>query len=194
MDTVYHLSFVALFVIFTGIRMAYHRLAQKTAGPVTYHEGRLHRGLRLVVGVPFMLAFVGYWFRPDLFAWARLPLPAWSQALGLVLAAASLPAIAWVHSALGANFSTVLHTRAEHTLVTHGPYRWVRHPMYTLLFIFETGLLLLTQNAFIGGTLLIALALIVITRLPREEAMLAERFGPAYTRYQQRTGRLLPRL
>ncbi len=74
--------------------MYYHRLATRTAGRVEYIEGRLHKALRLLVGVPFMLGLVGYTLRPALFAWAGFPAPGWTQWLGLALAALSLIVVA----------------------------------------------------------------------------------------------------
>jgi protein-S-isoprenylcysteine O-methyltransferase Ste14 len=107
---------------------------------------------------------------------------------------ASLPLIVWVQQALGSNFSTTLHVREEHTLVTHGPYRWVRHPMYTVLYLHFISIFLLTQNWFIGGVFLVALTLIVGLRLKNEEATMVDKFGEAYRSYMLRTGRFLPRL
>jgi protein-S-isoprenylcysteine O-methyltransferase Ste14 len=148
----------------------------------------------LIVGIPFMLSLLVYMFRPGWFAWSALPLPAWVQWVGLVLGITSLPLILWVQAALGSNFSTTLLVRQDHDLVTQGPYRWVRHPMYTVLFVHLVALLLLSANWFIGGVPLLAFALIVATRLKNEERVMAEKFGPAYQDYMRRTGRFLPRL
>jgi protein-S-isoprenylcysteine O-methyltransferase Ste14 len=102
--------------------------------------------------------------------------------------------ILWIQWALGSNFSTTLHVREEHTLVTFGPYRWVRHPMYSVLFVFLVGIFLITANWYIGGVPLAALILIVVTRLPKEEAAMLEKFGAEYQHYMQTTGRFLPKM
>jgi protein-S-isoprenylcysteine O-methyltransferase Ste14 len=161
---------------------------------IGYIEGWGHRALRLVIGVPFMLALTGYMLWPGLLAWAAFPLPAWARGLGLALGLASVALMVWVQRALGANFDVTLHLREKHTLVTDGPYRWVRHPMYSVLFLFELAALLLSANWLVGGVPLAALALIVVTRVRREEALMLSTFGAAYERYMQRTGRFLPRL
>jgi protein-S-isoprenylcysteine O-methyltransferase Ste14 len=189
----FHISFVVVFLGFAAIRVYYHRLAQQAQGRADFKEGRLHVALRLVFGLPFIAAVFGYMLWPALLGFAQFSLPAWAQWLGVGLGAASLPLIAWVQWALGANFATVLHVRDEHTLVTHGPYRWVRHPMYTVLYMHGLAALLLTANWLIGGVYLAALTLIVGTRVRREEAAMAEKFGPAYREYMGRTGRFLPR-
>ena len=100
----------------------------------------------------------------------------------------------WVQWALGSNFSTTLHVRDEHTLVTHGPYRWVRHPMYAVLYVHMVALFLISANWLIGGALLLVLTLVVAVRLGKEEAVMVEKFGDEYRAYMERTGRLLPRV
>jgi protein-S-isoprenylcysteine O-methyltransferase Ste14 len=192
-QTFFHIVFVLLFLAFTVIRMYYHRKAEQAKGKVEYKEGKLHVGVRKLIGVPFMLGLFTYMFIPRLFAWAEFPLPGWAQFAGVAFGVTSILLIGWVQWALGANFSTTLHVREEHTLVTHGPYRWVRHPMYSVLFLFEIAILLLTRNWFIGGVPLVALTLIVLTRLENEEAAMIEKFGDAYRSYMACTGRFLPR-
>jgi protein-S-isoprenylcysteine O-methyltransferase Ste14 len=190
----FHLVFVIVFLAFTGIRAYYHRLASRTRGAAQFKEGRLHIALRLVFGIPFILAVFAYMLRPQILGWADLDLPAWAQWIGVILGLTSLPLIWWVQHALGSNFSTVLHVRDEHTLVTGGPYHWVRHPMYTALYMKMLAAFLLTENWFIGGVLLVTLTLVIITRVDREEQAMVEKFGDSYRLYMQRTGRFLPRL
>ncbi|HEU4327524.1 MAG TPA: isoprenylcysteine carboxylmethyltransferase family protein [Roseiflexaceae bacterium] len=192
-QTILHLAFVAIFVVFFGIRMYWHWRARRERGAVTYREGALNRGLRIAFGVPFVLMLLVYCFRPETLAWAQLPLPEWARWLGLALGLLAVPLSWWVQVSLGANFDTTLHVREGHTLVTHGPYRWVRHPMYSVLYLFELALLLLSANWLIGGVPLVVLTLIVVTRLDHEEATMIETFGEAYRAYMRRTGRLLPR-
>jgi len=193
-DIFFHLLLVFVFAGFTSIRVYYHRKAARTMGNAAYKEGKLHVFLRLIVGIPFIVLVVAYLIQPDLLAWAKLPLPEWTQWLGAALGLASLPLIWWVQWALDANFSTVLHVRDEHTLVTHGPYRWVRHPMYSVLYLWATAVLLLSQNWLIGAGFVFPLTVIVVTRLKNEEAAMTEKFGDEYRRYMQRTGRFLPHL
>ena len=193
-ENFFHLVFVFVFLVFTGIRAYFHRLAERTQGRVEYKEGTVHRALRLVVGIPFMLMLLAYMIQPGLLAWARLDLPTWAQWTGVVLGLASLPLIGWVQWALGNNFSTTLHVREQHRLVTYGPYRWVRHPMYTVLFIHLSAVFLLTGNWLIGGVFLSALTLIVALRVENEEATMEGKFGESYQMYMQRTGRFLPRI
>ena len=105
---------------------------------------------------------------------------------------ACLPLIYWVFSSLGKNVTPTVVTRREHTLVTHGPYRWVRHPLYTVAFTLFVGFALLAANWFLLVVLLFG-AVVLAQRTTIEEAQLVERFGDDYRRYMQAPGRYLPR-
>jgi protein-S-isoprenylcysteine O-methyltransferase Ste14 len=79
-------------------------------------------------------------------------------------------------------------------LRTQGPYAWVRHPMYSALFLMGLGWLLLTANWFIGAPLMIGMIVVVFMRVENEEGVLIDLFGDEYREYMQRTGRFLPLL
>jgi protein-S-isoprenylcysteine O-methyltransferase Ste14 len=195
MDSIFfHYHFIAVFLAFMVIRVAYQRIALRTRGNVDIREGNVAKMMRLVWAVPLLGVLITYMVKPEMLSWAALSLPEWARWLGLVMAWSALPLLWWVHWALGSNFSGLIHIRDEHTLVMHGPYRWVRHPMYTVFYIYMIGLLLLTANWLIGGLFLLGVTLAVIPRLPREEALMIEKFGDSYRDYMTRTGRFLPRL
>jgi len=193
-DSFFHAVLVAVFLAFTAIRAYYYRKATRQMGNVAYKEGRRLQVLRALFGIPTIIALLTYIVQPNALAWAKLALPEWTQWVGVALGLASLPLIWWVQWALDVNFSVVLHVRDEHTLVTHGPYRWVRHPMYTVLYVWIVSLFLLSQNAVIGAGFLVPLTVILITRLKNEEAAMIEKFGEEYRQYMAQTGRFLPRL
>jgi protein-S-isoprenylcysteine O-methyltransferase Ste14 len=135
----------------------------------------------------FLYVFAWRWM-----AWARQPLPAWARWAGAIPGLIALGLFVWAHRSLGRNYSKWLHIRQGHTLVTHGPYRWVRHPMYTAFYLIHIAALLLSANWFLGLTWIGGLTLLMAARVPREEAMLVEAFGAAYEDYMGRTGRFLP--
>lgn len=187
------IALIAFTGVNIGIRLCFHKHA-KNAGDLSKlnHEGRELLLLKLAM-VPWMLAPLLYMLHPPLMAWAAVPLPSWMRWLGAAWSAACSLLLWSVHKALDANFSPALRIRPGHTLVTQGPYRRVRHPMYTMGVMAWLAAGLLTANWFIslGGLVFLAHSL---RRIPREEAMMIAAFGEAYRAYQQRTGRLLPRL
>ena len=109
----------------------------------------------------------------------------------VLLVALGLGFAVWARRHLGANWSAAVTLKQEHTLVQSGPYRRLRHPIYT-------GLLL----AIAGSALALAqwrglLALLLVTgsllfKLRREERWMLERFGDAYRAYRARSWALLP--
>jgi protein-S-isoprenylcysteine O-methyltransferase Ste14 len=82
--------------------------------------------------------------------------------------------------------------RAQATLVTTGPYRWIRHPMYSAALLLLVATALLTANVIIafGGLGMFAL---LAARSRVEEQRLVDKFGDAYRNYQRTTGRFVPR-
>ncbi len=193
MQPFFHLAFVIVFGGMMAIRAFYYRKARQHQGPVTYLENLMTR-LRRTLGLPFPFLLLAYIFYPALLNRFTLGLPIWAQWLGLAIGVLSLGLTWWVQWALDINFSDVLHVREEHTLVRHGPYRWVRHPMYTTIFLNGIAVLLLTRNWLIGGFYLMSLTLIVAFRVRNEEHAMIERFGQPYREFMRRNNRFLPRL
>ena len=79
-----------------------------------------------------------------------------------------------------------------HDLVTDGPYRWIRHPLYTAGLILLAGISLAAANVFMMAFVVLIAGLILSVVIPKEEAALIERFGEAYRAYRRQTGRLFP--
>jgi len=191
---IFHLFFGLIFACFMFIRVFFHRKAKASRGEVKFEESKLNMVVRALVGISYIGLLVGYIFYPPLLAWANVFLPKWIRWIGASITLLSVILIWWVQWALGVQFDTTLHIQAEHQMISHGPYRWVRHPMYSALFIMGTGWLLLTANWFVGGALMASIVLIVISRVRNEEALLIETFGDSYTAYMERSGRFLPRI
>lgn len=155
-------------------------------------ESALFAALRLVLLGASLLGMLVYCISPRLMDWSALPLPGWLRAAGFLVALGAIYLFQRVLRTLGHNFSTSLTLRGDQTLVTDGPYRRVRHPMYTAFVGVWLGFLLLTANWFIGCSGLLLFGLTMLLRTPQEERMMIERFGDDYRAYMRRTGRYLP--
>jgi protein-S-isoprenylcysteine O-methyltransferase Ste14 len=145
-------------------------------------------------GVPRRVFTVLYIVNPARLLWASFPLPDWQRWFGAALASCALLLQIWVHVSLGKGFSSELRVRTDQTLVTTGLYRWVRHPMYSLVMIMMIGWTMLTSNwilAIFGPS---SILLLMVMRTPLEEEMLSESYGQAYSEYKRRTGMFFPRL
>jgi protein-S-isoprenylcysteine O-methyltransferase Ste14 len=154
----------------------------------------------IVIAVPrFLLlgaSLVGmlvYSINPRLMKWSALLLPFWMRWFGFFVGLAALIIFFWVLRSLGQNFSTSLTINRDQTLVTQGPYQWVRHPMYTSFVLLWVGYFFLSANWFIGLTGILGFVWAIVVRTPKEEQMMIEQFGGEYVAYMKRTGRYLPR-
>ncbi len=97
------------------------------------------------------------------------------------------------HVDLGCNFSPKLQLRKEHSLVTTGVYRKIRHPMYTAHFLWSMAQILLLQNWIAGWSFLVSLLPLYLVRIQEEEQMMLDEFGESYRSYMRKTGRLFPK-
>ena len=75
-----------------------------------------------------------------------------------------------------------------------GPYRWVRNPMYTSIYIILISFFLVSANWLIGLTWLAGYTGLMISRVPKEETLMEQQFGDEYGAWAARTGRFLPRI
>src|SRR5215216_972255 len=171
-----------------------HRAEQASEEEISWRE----EGLPTIIalrssGLALLLSVMAYLLNPRWMEWSSLSLPAWLRWSGAGLGAATLPLTYWVFRSLGKNITPTVETRENHELVTGGPYRWVRHPLYSVGTSFFVSLGIVAANWFMGLASLSVLVMLLI-RLPKEEEKLIERFGDEYRAYIERTGRLLPRI
>lgn len=117
-----------------------------------------------------------------------------AAALVLLLAGGAVALFAWATRTMGRNWSLVARTRSDHSLVTDGPFAYVRHPIYSAMALFMSALavayghywhLILGTPVFARGTWL---------RIREEEALLRAAFGDAYDAYAARVRRFVPGL
>jgi protein-S-isoprenylcysteine O-methyltransferase Ste14 len=188
----FHVLFAVAYLAMLGIRLLSWRTAIRAGGRVQFKEGKVNMAVRAVLGLGYIGALIAYAFFPSFLAWAAFSLPAGVRWIGTGITGAALLLLAWVQWSLGKNFGTTLHLHQGHSLVTGGPYRWVRHPMYSALFLLGVGFLLLTANWAVGVPLIVALSILVVVRVGNEEALMIEQFGDEYRAYMQQTGRFLP--
>ena len=185
---------IAVFVVNGGISAYYRRKARQAETIARTEEGALLVLLRLVFALPLFLPILAYMINPAWMDWSSVSLPVWLRWGGAVLGVGVMPLMYWIFSTIGRNISETVLTKKTHELVTSGPYRWVRHPLYAVFPLMSIAISLLAANWFIGGMTLLALVMIVLVVIPKEEANLIEAFGDEYRAYMKRTGRLLPRL
>lgn len=131
---------------------------------------------------------LGPWFRLRLFPPTR-----WVEILGVVLIAAGLGFAIWARACLGGNWSGTVTVKVGHELVCTGPYKWVRHPIYSgiILALLGTALGIGETRGFVSVVLLYV-GFKIKSRL--EERAMRGVFGAEYEQYSNRTGAIIPRL
>jgi protein-S-isoprenylcysteine O-methyltransferase Ste14 len=191
-DFPFRMTCILFGVVGWGVRFAF-QLGMKPMPVVHSIRRRRERWSYWLVGAAFLLAFL-YAVTPWL-DFAHVEIPTWVRwPLGALGNLAALGLFLWTHRTLGRNWSGILELRAYHHLVTNGPYRWVRHPMYTAFFLYCFALFALSANWFVGLISFAAMCYFYLRRINDEENMMLERFDDAYRQYMSRTGRLVPRM
>ena len=194
-ENIFRFSAIAVFLAGAAISIYFRRKADRSTGEKISPRAE---GLPIMIALRFfgLSLWVGvyaYLLNPSWMAWSQVQLPAWARWTGLGLGVLADLLAYWIFSSLGDNVSPTVATRRQHRLVTGGPYRWVRHPLYSMGMLAYLSFSLLAANWFLAF-LAVAVFIVLNVRLPQEEAALVERFGDRYRDYMRRTGRFLPRL
>jgi protein-S-isoprenylcysteine O-methyltransferase Ste14 len=139
-----------------------------------------------------------FFFVPYLVIVARpgpeLEVPELLRWLGVALVVLGVSFAVWAIATLGRHYDLELEIHRDHELVRIGPYRFVRHPIYTGLGLHFVGACLATGNlVLIVGTLLVTFPAFYL-RAKTEERLLREHFGAAYDVYARDVGMLVPLL
>jgi protein-S-isoprenylcysteine O-methyltransferase Ste14 len=145
----------------------------------------------LPLAAAFLLLGPGEWYGHTWLREGIVPHTVSFFAIALVLVVTGVALAVWSRVVLGRNWSSVVQIKRDHELIEAGPYRYIRHPIYT-------GILL----AFIGSAVKVGdvrgiFAVLIVfasfwRKLRMEERMLGETFGDTYAAYKRRTKALLP--
>lgn len=159
--------------------------------PSVYRESRSQR---LRYALPIVVAYF------LLMNGGRLPYPlnvrvllpvaivAWS---GMILCVGGLGFAIWARVVIGRNWSGAVTLKEEHELIERGPYRLVRHPIYTgILSMFVATAIMLGHLAGCIGVVIVIASFWI--KLIREEKVMLNQFPDKYAAYRQRVKRLIP--
>jgi protein-S-isoprenylcysteine O-methyltransferase Ste14 len=148
------------------------------------------RGLAHYVAYFFFVPYVVIAGRPA----PELAIPEPVRWVGLALVVLGIAFAVWAIATLGRHYDLELEIHRDHELVRNGPYRFVRHPVYSGLALHFVGACLATGNVvLIAGTLLVTYPALYL-RAKTEERLLRERFGASYDAYAREVGMLVPLL
>jgi protein-S-isoprenylcysteine O-methyltransferase Ste14 len=147
-----------------------------------------------LIGMIGFISVIAYIINPNWLAWADLHLPFWIRWIGIGAALVGFALLHWAQVTLGKSWSDTPRLMKGQTLITSGPYRTIRHPIYTAFILILGSTLLISSNWLIGLCWAGMTILEVVSRISFEEPLMIEYFGDQYREYMKKSGRLLPRI
>ena len=191
-DQTFRAVLILVFLVVLPIGI-YHRLRLQVMGETLdrRQEGLFILATLRPLGAAFWFGLIAWMVDPGWMAWTSMSLPVWLRWTGVGVIAIACGLLVWTFRSLGTNLTDTVVTRQKHTLVLHGPYRWIRHPFYDSAGLLMAAISMIAANWFLLVTGVVVFCLLII-RTRTEEANLVARFGDSYRTYMKRTGRFLP--
>lgn len=121
-------------------------------------------------------------------------LPDWVGWIGVVFFMDAILILYFSHANLGKNWTPVLGIQKEHTLVTTGIYKYIRHPMYAAHLLWAVAQILILHNWIAGFSFILVMVPHYLIRVGIEEKMMIGQFGDEYINYIKDTGRIFPKM
>jgi len=168
------------------------RLLRRGAEARSLEAGVEDRGSTRVLGLAFFASAAALAVAPVLHAGPGGGIPAWLGWTGAALTLVGITLRIWAQVFLGKSYTSTLRHAAGQSIVTEGPYRWVRHPGYAGLLLAWAGAGLASGSWISAAVTFAVTAVAYAYRIAVEEAMLVAAFGGPYRAYMAETWRLCP--
>jgi len=161
--------------------------------PAQVREGFSSRMSYTIATVAAFFAMFTHDLQADWMNWRLFPPHAWVAYLGIAITAAGLLFALWARMHLGGNWSGTVTVKVDHKLIRTGPYRFVRHPIYSGMVLAMIGTAL--ERRQVRGLVAVVLLYIGFSIKRRiEDGYMMATFGSEYQDYMRSTGALFPRL
>jgi protein-S-isoprenylcysteine O-methyltransferase Ste14 len=181
--------FASLISFFWLVWLAYWIFSAFDVKKTAQHSRPWANGWLVRAAMVIVVIFILSHFGPTGFFNYNAPL--WLAVLGDILCGIGLAFAIWARVHLGRNWSGVPSLKEDHELITSGPYRFVRHPIYTGIIVALLGTALVLSSVF-WYFFFSVLAIMFIWRIPIEERLMMETFPKQYPEYKKRTKALMP--
>ena len=195
METAFRIILPALVIAFAlhrGYYVKYHSKPEEAT--VKQREEGTASKLAGLLGMAGFLSMLAYAINPAWLTFASLPFPVGLRWTGVGIAVVGFALLQWAQVTLANSWSDTPRMMKEQTLITSGPYRTIRHPIYTAFILILGSTLLISSNWLIGLCWAGMTTLEVVSRIGFEESLMQEYFGDQYREYMKKTGRLLPKV
>src|SRR5579862_2223284 len=193
----FKIAFGIIFILAVSIAAGTARKAKVRHGGGMNQLAHEVEGLiaaRAALGLIFYFALGMWLFAPARMRWAYLDKGVGSRWVAVALAIPTLIFFWQSFHSLGENYRGGVGLYDEHSLITRGPYRLVRHPIYLGFIVLMILVLFISENWILGISGLLLVTSIAAARVGIEERELRERFGSEWEAYARRTGAFFPRL
>jgi protein-S-isoprenylcysteine O-methyltransferase Ste14 len=149
-------------------------------------------GVRFPPPLIYLLGLaLGYGLNRVVPLWIASPEPRWMFRLGIVLGIAGFLFAVWGILTFRRRGTAIIPFHPATTIVTTGPYRFTRNPMYIGMSVFYTGVALLLDTWWAFALLPVVVTIIERQVIAREERYLASAFGAEYDAYRSRVRRCI---
>jgi protein-S-isoprenylcysteine O-methyltransferase Ste14 len=194
-DTLFRLLFIISAIFQFGIRIYYQRKIKSKKSLTKEHGSRLRLLPGAIAALVTIVFGLEYIFAPGTFEFVyAIEYPTWLRWIGALMLAIGISLLWSAHHFLGKSFHSLVVTKEGQVLVENGPYKWVRHPIYTAYFLNYIGGGLLASNWVLTFIPVLGFGLMIYLRLGEEETAMIDEFGDEYRQYMKRTGRFLPKI
>lgn len=193
-EIIFRILLPVLIIAFAVHRGYYVRKHGREENTLKKREEGLTSRIAGLLGLMGFISVIAYAIQPNWVSWASLQLPLWLRWTGVGVALLGFALLQWAQNTLGKNWSDTPRMMKEQSLVTSGPYQFIRHPIYTAFLLILGSTLLISANWMIGLAWIGMPVLEIASRIGFEENLMLEYFGDQYREYMKRTGRLLPRI
>ena len=193
-ETPYRVILVVVFIVQTAISVGYAKGARADSTIVRKRAEGVP--LTMAIAISYLAyggGFVAYLLNPAWMAWSSIAVPPWIRWGGTLPLVLGGTWMIWALQHIGRNLTISIETKADHALITSGPYRWVRHPLYSGGMVESVGVCLMMANWFVALCAGVFWTMIAV-RTPMEEQKLIETFGNEYRGYMERVGRFMPKI
>jgi protein-S-isoprenylcysteine O-methyltransferase Ste14 len=194
MEYLYRGIFILSGILMAAIRIFYQSKVVGDWLEIEVQESRIGLaagGIAAILTIVFGLEYI---ISPRTFAFAYLlPYPVWLRWVGALMLPMGIGLLWLSHHHLGISFNSLVVIK-ERSFIESGPYRWIRHPIYSAYFMSYIGGGLLAGNWVLTFIPVLLFGFMVQQRVGKEEETLIAQFGDNYSAYMARTGRFLPRV
>ncbi len=193
-ETTFRIVFLMSAIAMVAIRSYYQSKVLSDRRP----SAVVGKGWRLIPGavsaVTTLVFGLAYIFLPAAFPWSYAQFPDGLRWVGAFTLLGGLLLLAAAHRHLAASFHSLVVRKSGQVLVASGPYRSIRHPIYTAYFLNYLGGGLLASSLVLTFIPALFFSLLVALRIREEEAAMLDQFGSSYQDYMAGTGRFVPLL